>query len=212
VTRAATRAVLAAAAATLIAGPAAADEGEDFVSKKDRVLVEVRPGWADAAARAAWTAALDRSVGRSPAPILNVYNTWHQEFLPVEMGARADAVPKPISDRFLRCHFTQEPTDMDPALFELVVQAGRRFHADRINVISGYRAPKYNLILQKKGHEVSRQSQHTLGKAVDFRIPGVAPERVQSWVRSLRLGGVGIYRDSRFVHADTGRIRTWSGR
>jgi uncharacterized protein YcbK (DUF882 family) len=31
------------------------------------------------------------------------------------------------------------------------------------------------------------------------------------FVRSLRLGGVGFYPESKFVHADVGRIRFWRG-
>ena len=31
------------------------------------------------------------------------------------------------------------------------------------------------------------------------------------YVRSLRVGGVGFYPHSQFVHSDTGRVRYWTG-
>jgi len=92
-----------------------------------------------------------------------------------------------------------------------ISRPARRFSADRIEIVSGYRSPKYNLMLRKKGHQVARQSQHTEGHAVDFRIPGVPTQTLLGYVRSLRLGGVGFYPHSRFVHSDTGRVRFWKG-
>jgi uncharacterized protein YcbK (DUF882 family) len=67
-------------------------------------------------------------------------------------------------------------------------------------------------MLRKKGHEVARDSQHTYGHAVDFRIPGVATRALLEYVKSLHLGGAGYYPDSEFVHADTGPVRFWAGR
>ena len=52
------------------------------------------------------------------------------------------------------------------------VEAARHFDAERVEIISGYRHPKYNLMLRKKGHQVAAGSYHTKAKAVDFRIPG----------------------------------------
>jgi uncharacterized protein YcbK (DUF882 family) len=58
---------------------------------------------------------------------------------------------------------------------------------------------------------VARDSQHTHGNAVDFRIPGVDVKSLEAWARRLRLGGVGLYLGSGFVHVDTGRVRYWNG-
>ena len=66
-------------------------------------------------------------------------------------------------------------------------------------------------MLRKKGREVARQSQHTEGNAVDFRVRGVPTQRLLNYVRSLRIGGVGYYPHSQFVHSDTGRVRFWRG-
>jgi len=49
------------------------------------------------------------------------------------------------------------------------------------------------------------------GTAVDFRIRGVETEKLREFVRSLRLGGVGYYPHTHFIHADTGKVRYWQG-
>ena len=100
---------------------------------------------------------------------------------------------------------------MDERLVDVLARVARRFGADRVEVVSGYRSPKYNLMLRKKGREVARQSQHTEGNAVDFRVRGVPTKRLLNFVRSLRIGGVGYYPHSQFVHSDTGRVRFWRG-
>ena len=100
---------------------------------------------------------------------------------------------------------------MEPRLVAMLLAAAARFHCDVVDVVSGFRHPKYNLILRKKGHQVARDSQHTHGNAVDFRLPGISVRALESWARHLRLGGVGLYLRSDFVHVDTGVIRHWNG-
>ena len=119
-----------------------------------------------------------------------------------------------LSERFhvfLRDHFTNQATRMDERLVEVLTNVARRFSAERIEVVSGYRSPKYNVMLRKKGREVARTSQHTEGNAVDFRLRGIPTRRLLNFVRSLKIGGVGYYPHSQFVHSDTGRVRYWRG-
>jgi uncharacterized protein YcbK (DUF882 family) len=80
-----------------------------------------------------------------------------------------------------------------------------------VDIVSGFRSPKYNLMLRKKGHQVARESQHMQGTAVDFRIRGVTTEVLREFVRGLHLGGVGYYPRTHFIHADTGKVRYWQG-
>lgn len=194
--------------------PAAAEEppAHEYVAKKDRRLAakqtDLQPS---AAERAAWHATLDRRIGKRPPQLVNIFNTWTHETLALASDG-GDTLDKPTVDRFLRCHFTNEPADMDPAVFGVLVAAAKTFSVERVEIISGFRAPKYNLILRKKGRQVARTSQHTLGRAVDFRLPGVSIKRLHAWARKLRLGGVGLYVQSAFIHVDTGRIRYWNGR
>ena len=112
--------------------------------------------------------------------------------------------------RFLRCHHTNQSTSMDLRLLGLLRNAAAHFQSRFIEIVSGFRAPKYNLALRKKGHQVARDSQHTHGNAVDFRLAGVAVTDLRQFVRQRRLGGVGYYPKSQFIHADTGPIRTWT--
>lgn len=140
-------------------------------------------------------------------PITTLFNVWTREALPVLPG-------DPLETRihsFLRDHYTNQATQMDTRLIDVLTRAARKFSAARIEVLSGYRSPKYNLMLRKKGHQVARQSQHIEGHAVDFRIRGVPTRSLLYFVRSLRLGGVGFYPHSQFVHSDTGKIRYWTG-
>jgi uncharacterized protein YcbK (DUF882 family) len=141
--------------------------------------------------------------------VITIFNTWTQEYLPVDDPSE---ISQERIDRFFRCHFTGQPTRMDPRLFAALVGAARHFRVHTVHIVSGFRAPKYNLMLRKKGREVARDSQHTQGSAIDFRLPGVDVEELHAWVRRQRLGGVGLYTGSKFVHMDTGRIRYWNGR
>ena len=146
--------------------------------------------------------------GARPAKLVNLHNFWTKEWLAVEAGSRT---PQATVDRFLRDHFTNKPSTMEPRLIDMVVAAAGSFHSDVVEVVSGFRHPKYNLILRKKGHQVARDSQHTHGNAIDFTIPHVTVQALEAWARAQKLGGVGIYPESGFVHMDIGPIRTWSG-
>ena len=140
-------------------------------------------------------------------PITTLFNIWTREALPIMPG---DAI-EPRLHMFLRDHYTNQATRMDTRLISVLTRVAGKFQAPRIDVVSGYRSPKYNLMLRKKGHQVARDSQHTHGNAVDFRIKGVTTKQVLHYVRSLRVGGVGFYPHSQFVHSDTGRVRYWTG-
>ena len=50
-----------------------------------------------------------------------------------------------------------------------------------------------------------------VGKAIDIRVPGVKLDHLRSAAASLKIGGVGFYPSSNFVHVDTGRVRYWYG-
>jgi hypothetical protein len=141
---------------------------------------------------------------------LSLHNMWTDEILPLPPSL-SSATLQPAFDRFLRCHFTQQSTQMATGLLPLLRSAAARFNAPLVEIVSGFRAPKYQLMLRKKGHEVARDSAHPRGEAVDFRLPLVPTKTLLAYVRSQKLGGVGYYPVSAFVHADTGKIRFWKG-
>jgi hypothetical protein len=147
--------------------------------------------------------------GERTEPVTTLFNIWTHEALPILPG-QSETVRSRFH-MFLRDHFTNQATRMDTRLIGVLTRVAGKFSAQRIDVVSGYRSPKYNLMLRKKGHQVARDSQHTHGNAVDFRIRGVGTKQVLHYVRSLRVGGVGFYPHSQFVHSDTGRVRYWTG-
>ncbi len=140
-------------------------------------------------------------------PITTLYNIWNREAWPLLSGR---PYKRPFQ-LFLRDRFTKEATFADTRLAFVLTASALRFHSAWIEVVSGYRSPKFNLMLRKKGHQVARESQHQQGTAVDFRVKGATTEALNGFVRTLRLGGVGYYPRTKFVHADTGKIRYWGG-
>ena len=195
----------------LLASSAAAATPDDLPKKLASIDEKKKAPPTTAVEKKKQNQKLAKLVGKPPAPIINVRNGWTDEWLVLE--PRKDfEVSQETWDQFLRCHFTNQPTQMDRRLVGVLVGAAMKFQKNRIDIVSGYRAPKFNLQLRKKGHEVARQSQHSEGNAVDFRLPGVTTPALLSYVRSLRLGGAGFYPESKFVHADTGPVRYWTGR
>ena len=47
------------------------------------------------------------------------------------------------------------------------------------------------------------------GQAIDIRLADVPLGKLRAAALDLRVGGVGYYPASDFVHVDTGRVRTW---
>jgi uncharacterized protein YcbK (DUF882 family) len=113
-------------------------------------------------------------------------------------------------DRFLRDHRTGEEHQIDPALFDLLHDLRRATGArGPFQVISGYRSPRTNETLHAAGGGVARQSLHLSGQAIDIRLSDVSSAVLRDAAKELARGGVGYYRQSDFVHVDTGRVRAW---
>ncbi|MER8904788.1 DUF882 domain-containing protein [Mesorhizobium sp. M0772] len=107
-----------------------------------------------------------------------------------------------------------EPTKMDPRLLDLVWEAYRQAGAtDYIQVVCGYRSPSTNSMLRSRSRGVAKESQHMLGKAMDFYIPGVPLKKLRNIGLKMQGGGVGYYPSSGspFVHMDVGNVRHWPG-
>lgn len=79
-----------------------------------------------------------------------------------------------------------------------------------IQIISGYRSPATNESLRANSSGgVAKKSLHMQGKALDFRLAGVDLNDVRKAAIELKMGGVGFYPKSNFVHIDTGGVRSW---
>lgn len=115
-------------------------------------------------------------------------------------------------NRFLRDWRQDESAKMDPRLLDLVWQVYQSVGArDYIHVVSAYRSPETNAMLRSRSSGVAKKSQHMLGKAMDFYIPGVKLSKLRAAAFKAEGGGVGYYPNSGapFVHLDTGNVRSW---
>lgn len=115
---------------------------------------------------------------------------------------------------FLRDWRRNEPTNMDPRLFDLVWSVYRASGSrDYINVVSAYRSPATNNMLRSRSPDsgVAKNSQHTLGHAMDFYLPDVNLAKLRAIGLKQQVGGVGYYprSGSPFVHMDVGNVRHW---
>ncbi|RDV03379.1 DUF882 domain-containing protein [Undibacter mobilis] len=113
---------------------------------------------------------------------------------------------------FLRDWRRDEPTTMDPKLFDILWEVYREVGGkEPIEIISAYRSPGTNAMLRTRSSGVAENSNHTTGHAIDFEIPGVPLARIREVGLRLQRGGVGFYptSGSPFVHLDTGSIRHW---
>lgn len=115
-------------------------------------------------------------------------------------------------NQFLRDWRRDEPTEMDPALFDLIWTVYQEVGAtEPINIVSAYRAPATNEMLRANSSGVAKNSRHTHGQAMDFYIPGVPLAKLRETAMRHQVGGVGYYPSSGspFVHLDTGNVRAW---
>ena len=152
----------------------------------------------------------DRVPARLPDQPLSLQNMWTDAVLPLSPSTH-DADAQAAFSQLVRCHYTQVATPMAPQLLHAMRLAATTFKVGTVQIVSGYRAPKYQLMLRKKGHEVARDSAHPKGAAVDFRLPTIPTTKLLAFVRKQKLGGVGYYPVSQFVHMDVGKIRYWRG-
>ena len=115
-------------------------------------------------------------------------------------------------NQFLRDWRRNEPTKMDPRLFDLVWEVYQDVGGSQpVNVVSAYRSPATNAMLASQSSGVADNSQHMRGTAMDFFIPGISLSRLRAAAMKLQVGGVGYYptSGSPFVHLDVGSVRAW---
>jgi uncharacterized protein YcbK (DUF882 family) len=112
----------------------------------------------------------------------------------------------------LRDYRNDEVHPIDPGLYDILGKiadkTGTKAH---FQVISGYRSPATNRLLSERSGEVAKRSLHMDGKAMDIFLEDIPLEEIRAEALGLRLGGVGYYPKSKFVHVDVGPVRKWSG-
>jgi uncharacterized protein YcbK (DUF882 family) len=115
-------------------------------------------------------------------------------------------------NHFLRDWRREEATKMDPQLLDLIWEVYQEVGAkEPVQIVCGFRSPATNAMLRRRSKGVAQFSQHMLGKAIDFYIPGVSLEQIRYAGLRMQRGGVGFYptSGSPFVHLDTGSVRHW---
>jgi uncharacterized protein YcbK (DUF882 family) len=110
---------------------------------------------------------------------------------------------------FLRDWRLNEPTKMDPKLFDIVWEVYRESGSQQpIDVLSGYRSPQTNAMLRRRSRQVAKYSQHMEGKAMDARFQDVDTATIRDIAMRMQAGGVGFYPGA-WVHIDSGDVRYW---
>ncbi len=144
---------------------------------------------------------------------LRLYNVNTKERLSVKYRNRSGEYnQEAINDinYFLRCPHTNQICEMDIHLLEQMNHIEKQVGKGKeIRIYSAYRSSTYNNLLIRRGHGAVPNSLHTMGKAIDFSIPGVRLSHVRRAAFKLKQGGVGYYRRRGFIHLDTGPIRYW---
>ena len=147
---------------------------------------------------------------------LSFHHTHSGEDLTItfKRDGRYDEAALKQLNHYLRDWRTQDETVMDRHLFDILWEVYRDVDGKQpIQIVSSYRSPATNAMLRRRSAHsgVARFSQHMLGHAMDFYIPGVPLEQIRYAGLRLQRGGVGFYptSGSPFVHLDTGSIRHW---
>ena len=125
------------------------------------------------------------------------------------------AYDRPTLDKlnwFLRDWRLNEPTKMDPKLFDIVWEVYRESGSKQpIDVLSGYRSPQTNALLRRRSRQVAKYSQHMEGKAMDAHFVDVDTATIRDIAMRMEAGGVGFYPSgyTPWVHIDSGDVRYW---
>jgi len=145
---------------------------------------------------------------------LKLHNLHTGEMITVTFKRNGVFDPRALKELnvFLRDWRRNEPTKIDPRLFDLIWEVYQKTGSNEfISVVCGYRSPSTNSMLRSRSKMVAEKSQHILGKAMDYFIPGVNLAKLREIGIKMQVGGVGYYPNSGspFVHMDVGGVRAW---
>lgn len=157
----------------------------------------------------------ETAVANGDTRTINLFHAHTQESISATylVNGRYDPAVLKQLNWFLRDWRRDEPTEMDPRLFDVVWEAYRTAGAgdEVIRVVSAYRSPETNAMLRARSRAVAKYSQHMLGKAMDTTLPGMSMSRIREVGMRMQRGGVGYYptAGTPFVHLDVGGVRHW---
>lgn len=143
---------------------------------------------------------------------LSFYHTHTHKRLDVTFARGDRHIDSALTEinAFLSDFRTGDATTIDPELLDLIYDIRESLGSKgTYEVISAYRSPKTNEMLRSQSGGVAKNSQHLLGKAIDVRLDDVDLPKFRDAALAMQRGGVGYYKESNFVHVDTGRVRRW---
>jgi uncharacterized protein YcbK (DUF882 family) len=167
-----------------------------------------------AAAMLAGTAETENALANGDTRTLSLIHEHTKESATVtfKRDGRYDRAALDQLNWLLRDWREADATKMDPRLFDVVWEAQRSVGSTApLRVVCGYRSPKTNGMLRRRSSGVAEQSQHMLGKAMDFFMTDASVDDIRAAGIRLQRGGVGWYprSGSPFVHLDVGSVRAW---
>lgn len=142
----------------------------------------------------------------APMVPLRLHNPHTKESYEVELfsGSKFNKSGLLVCDWMMRDWRQKKVVVCDRKLYAGLYVVQRKFGVTTpIYINSGFRTKQTNSILEG----AAENSKHLLAQAVDFAIPGVPVPEVSKYVKSLKIGGMGVY--PTFTHMDTGSVRYW---
>lgn len=103
--------------------------------------------------------------------------------------------------KLMRFPINNQEHAIDPHLVENLAKVSDHFGGKALEIISGFRP--------KVPNQYTPHSNHNIGAAMDFRIPGVPNEVLRDYCRTFKNTGVGYYPNSLFVHFDVRKQTTY---
>jgi len=153
-----------------------------------------------------------KSLAKSNHRNLSFYHTHTGENLSIDFHDGHFFIEPALDDinHFLGDFRTGDVYPIDPQLLNTLFLLKHKTNShNKFEIISAYRSPKTNNMLRSKSGKVAKKSLHMQGKAIDVRLRGFDTKNLQYLAKSLKTGGVGYYKNSDFIHIDTGRVRHW---
>lgn len=148
----------------------------------------------------------------APAHRLSFFHIHTSEKLTVtyrENGQLISAALQEIN-HYLRDFRNDHIHEIDVGLLDTLHALYETFDArGNFEVISGYRSPQTNAALRHATTGVAEKSLHIQGQAIDVRLTSAKTAALRDAALALKVGGVGYYPQSNFVHLDTGAVRSW---
>lgn len=148
----------------------------------------------------------------TPERSLYFYNIHTDERLKTVYWQDGEYMPEALEEiNFLmRDYRNDEIKEIDTKLLDLLYDINKKMKTRQpFHITSGYRSPETNAMLHKKSKKVGVNSLHIYGMAVDIKMPGRSIESLRNVATNLKVGGVGYYPRSNFVHVDIGKVRYW---